>query len=106
VKDESAHQGRSQPAAKHSEFKLTRIGGLTALVELLPIPDDAPADVREGLARRNIVNCGGTCACGAVLRIPNRRARRAGILSTAIVHEDDCPAADDNIHSALRRWRS
>ncbi|HEY3090763.1 MAG TPA: hypothetical protein VGJ59_22155 [Jatrophihabitantaceae bacterium] len=104
MNDESARKGRSQPATKHSALTVTRIGGMNALVLLLPVPDDAPELVREGLARRNIVNTGGTCPCGAVLRLPNLAARRAGVTDLSIVHEDDCPATDENVLSAIRRW--
>jgi hypothetical protein len=103
--DRRPHGSGDQPATKHSGFKVTRINGQTALVVLLPIPDDAPAEVREGLARRNIVNTGGTCPCGAVMRLPNRAARRAGVVDVSAAHEDDCPATDENIRPALRRWR-
>jgi hypothetical protein len=106
VNDESAHEGRSQPAAKHSALKVTRIGGMRALVLLLPVPDEAPAAIREGLARRNVVNCGGTCPCGAVLRLPNRAARRAGVTDVSIIHEDDCPASDDTLRPALAEWQA
>jgi hypothetical protein len=95
----------ARQGGKSLDAKVTRIGDQTALVVLLPIPDDAPGDVREGLARRNLVNTGGTCPCGAVLRVPNRAARRAGAAYAQAVHEDDCPATDDNIRPALRRWQ-
>jgi hypothetical protein len=72
------------------------------------IPDDAPAEIREGLARRTVVNSGDPCPCGAQLILPNRSARRRAlrtgtVLHIEVEHEDDCPA-----HSAVARlaaWR-
>jgi hypothetical protein len=74
-------------------------------------PDDAPEHVREGLARRRIVECGGQCPCGARLVMPNRAARRRskvrkGIVVTNTVHENDCPAADPTLGTALRQWHA
>jgi hypothetical protein len=86
-------------------FAVTNVAGKKALVLLLPIPENAPVDVREGLALRNVVNTGGTCACGAVAVLPNRAARRRGVAHMTAVHEDDCPATDENIREALGRWQ-
>jgi hypothetical protein len=88
-----------------NDLAVVDIHGVRALVVLIDIPDDAPADVKEGVTRRNLVNTGGTCPCGAVMRFPNRAARRAGVTQAQIVHEDDCPATDTNVTDALRRWR-
>jgi hypothetical protein len=68
-----------------------------AVVIDVEVPDDGPAALKEGLARRAIVNAGGICPCGARMILPNRAARRrATRLGKAIVvtilHEDDCPA--------------
>jgi hypothetical protein len=77
---------------------------------LADIPDQAPDDVREGLARRRIVAVDGTCPCGATLQLPSRAQRRAAARGghpcpVRVEHEDDCPAADRHLDAALRRWR-
>lgn len=82
-------------------------GERTALVAA-SIPDNAPAAVREGLARRRLTVTTGSCPCGAVLRLPPRRERRAAArsgraLHVRIEHEDDCPAVTANIE---RAWRA
>jgi hypothetical protein len=55
---------------------LTTLNGERALIVETEIPDNAPADVKEGLARRAAVNAGGVCPCGAQAILPNRAARR------------------------------
>lgn len=73
------------------------------LVVLTPIPDDAPAPVREGIARRNLVLTEGACPCGATVIRPNRAERRKArgdAVHVAVRHEDDCPA----IHPATVAW--
>jgi hypothetical protein len=78
---------------------------------LLPsVPDDAPDAVREGIARRRITAVEGTCPCGAGLILPNRAARRAakragGQIRMTVEHEPDCPAVDETLIAAIRRWR-
>jgi hypothetical protein len=101
------HSGGSDQA---QVIALVDLGGEIAMVPLFDVPEDAPADVQEGLARRNLTNMGRPCPCGAQLVLPNRAARRAAVrarrvLHVDIVHEDDCPAADENVLAALRRWR-
>ena len=84
---------------------------------LLPvIPDDAPDEIREGIARRRLVMTTGTCPCGGTLTGPNRAQRRRmerdrrdgdpGVWQVTIAHEDACPALDDTLYAAIRRWRS
>ncbi len=81
---------------------VTLSDGRRALVVDSPIPDDVPEAVREGLARRAVVNRGGICPCGARLALPNRAARRRGrVVRVLVEHELDCPAADDRITEAL-----
>jgi len=78
---------------------------------LLPeIPDDAPHEVREGLARRRIAALEGRCPCGAVVVLPNREQRRRAArtrvsLRILVEHEDDCPAVERELLEAIRRWR-
>ncbi|MCX6463788.1 MAG: hypothetical protein NTW05_09365 [Pseudonocardiales bacterium] len=90
------------------DLAVVEIGGVRTLVVSPSIPEDAPSAVREGIARRRIVNAGGTCPCGARLRLPGRadrrRARRHGevLRSAPARHADDCPAADDVLAAAMR----
>jgi hypothetical protein len=89
---------------------ITELGGMRAAVVLLPVPEDAPPELREGLARRNIVNTGGTCPCGARLTL-NRAQRRAvarggAMVPVQIEHEDDCPATDEALRPEIEHWRS
>lgn len=78
--------------------------GTRALFVTPAIPDDAPPEVREGIARRRLVFSEGRCPCGAVLTIPeNRPPGSAGI--ARVEHEADCPASDKALTAALRRWK-
>lgn len=81
--------------------------GTRALVVGYMPPEDAPPLIREGLARRAIVNSGGTCPCGAAATLPNRaerrRAQREGhVIRAEVEHEAGCPAADETLRAALR----
>lgn len=72
-------------------------------------PENGPADVREGIARRNIVATGGTCPCGARMVLPNRanrrRSARAGqVICVNVEHENDCPAVTSTLLAAMGRW--
>jgi len=71
-----------------------------ALVLTGDIPDDALADVREGLARRHLVMTTGTCPCGAELRVPDRIAP-GSVTVVAVEHEPDCPACDTRLAEAM-----
>jgi hypothetical protein len=80
-------------------------------VPLISIPESAPEAVREGVARRNIVNTGGTCPCGARLVLPNRaerrRAARTGrVLDVRVAHEPECLAGTERLREAIGRWRA
>lgn len=73
------------------------------------IPDDGPQELREGLARRAIVNAGGVCPCGAKFLMPSRATRRAAqrrgeIISITVEHEVGCPAATEFLVQSARRW--
>ena len=81
--------------------------GTRALIVDSIIPDDAPELVREGLARRAIVNGGGTCPCGAVRERPNRAERRKGAVTRLdVVHEDDCAAGNANLVPLVEAWQA
>ncbi len=85
--------------------RVVQLAGQRAIIVDYAIPDDAPQPIREGLARRSIVNSGQTCPCGARMVLPNRAQRRAGRVTIGrIEHEDDCPAIDDLLVPALRLW--
>jgi hypothetical protein len=86
------------------------LDGESTLVVAPQIPDDAPTAVREGLARRRLVNAGGTCPCGARMQLPNRatrrQARREGrVTHVSIEHDDDCPAVTANLNAAMAGGR-
>jgi hypothetical protein len=75
----------------------TTLQGERALILETEIPDNAPADIKEGLSRRAIVNAGGTCPCGARAILPNRAARRRATRrrhanQVTVQHEPDCLA--------------
>lgn len=79
----------------------TMIDGEPALVIGPTVPDGAPDRLKEGLARRQVVNNGGTCPCGARATLPNREQRRKAAktgepLIVNVVHEPDCPAGDSH----------
>lgn len=87
--------------------------GRRAVVVDPVIPDDAPPDVREGLARRKLANAGRPCPCGAAAGVPvsNRAQRRAqarsgaaGLPRAEVLHEADCPASDTYLAPRLRAW--
>jgi hypothetical protein len=90
--------------------------GQKAVLLLPTIPDDAPDEIREGIARRRIVMTTGTCPCGGEMVGPNRAQRRRmerdkrngdpGVWQVRIEHDDDCPALDATLYAAIRRWRS
>lgn len=73
-------------------------------------PEDGPADVREGIARRNIVATGGTCPCGARMVLPSRTDRRrharlGRAIDVNVEHEAGCPAITTSLLAALARWK-
>lgn len=74
-------------------------GNRTAYV-LPVVPEDASADVREGIARRRVVALTGACPCGARAIWPSRRERRAAqragrVARVLVEHEPECPALLD-----------
>ena len=87
----------TEPIDLRYRTRLTTLHGERALVVETEIPDDAPADVKEGLARRAAVNAGGVCPCGARATLPNRAARRRATrrrqaIQVTVPHEPDCLA--------------
>lgn len=84
--------------------------GTRALVVDCEIPDDAPAEIREGLARRALSNSGQTCPCGARWPLPNREQRRRmkepGVTYLQVEHENDCPAGNEILIPLIRAWEA
>jgi hypothetical protein len=79
------------------QLREINLAGQRALVLDHDIEEQLPAHVKEGLARRRIVNSGGVCPCGARAVFPNRAQRRKAaregrLISTTVEHEEDCPA--------------
>jgi hypothetical protein len=76
----------------------TELFGIPVIVEEFDIPEDADPDLKEALARREIVSAGGTCPCGAKAIPPGRAARRRparrGVdIAVEIWHKPECPAS-------------
>ena len=87
------------------------VDGARAAFVLPVVPEDAPADVREGYARRRLVMLTGRCPCGAQRGMPNRAERRRAAAAhcparSVTRHEDGCPACDDVLRAAVERWRA
>lgn len=90
-----------------------RVEGIDSAFVLPTVAEDAPAIVREGLARRRLATLRGECPCGARRPALNRELRRrlqrggaAGeVHRVAIEHEDDCEAIAPETVAFLRGWR-
>ena len=85
--------------------------GRHALILDCEIPDDAPSEIREGLARRAMVNGGQTCPCGATWAKPNRAQRRKLKQPTTLTwlrveHEIGCPASNAVLVPLIRAWEA
>ena len=92
-------------------FVETTIGGLKALVEIVPPPDGAPPAIVDAFARRAHANIHGRCACGGRIQLPNRAQRRAAErkhrpASARFEHEPNCNVTDENILAAVAAWRA
>lgn len=61
-----------------------------ALLVSAEIPDDAPARIKEGLARRRLVAMTGRCPCGATM--PNVELVPGTVTVARVEHERTCPA--------------
>lgn len=96
-----------------SDLIIRDIGGVRTAIVVPAIPDDAPPEVREGIARRRILYVTGECPCGARLRLDratrraaarSRKAGRPGMVThQRVEHEDGCPAVDETLTAAMRR---
>ncbi len=70
---------------------------------LLPvIPEDAPYQIREGIARRRITATTGVCPCGAIFDVGSPAVGEH--VTVAVEHEDGCPAITTTLAKAVRRW--
>ena len=79
--------------------------GDRALVIDTEPPEDAPEPIREGFARRALVNGGDQCPCGAfVPATVIRGAIAAGVGWAPVEHAAGCPADDDTLRAALDAW--
>lgn len=90
-----------------TRMDVVTLAGERALVVDCEIPASAPDGIREGMARRAVVNRGGTCPCGARLALPNRAQRRAArgrVVVAQAAHAGNCPAHDEHLTTALARW--
>jgi hypothetical protein len=99
----------TNPPLRRRARSASLANGEPAVIIDSAIPDSAPPELREGLARRALVNQGDPCPCGATLVMPNRAerraARRAGTqLQAKVQHQVDCPASMRNILAARDRW--
>ena len=68
------------------------------------VPDDAPPVVREGIARRRMINLRGVCPCGAIFDAVPRGP--GGVLNASCEHAADCPAADKVLRPAWQAWQA
>jgi hypothetical protein len=88
------------PRRRSNRYTLPKFSARSAPLLGPDIPDDAPAIVREGLARRRLVATTGRCPCGATLTVPAGALKPGTVTTVKIEHEDDCPAIADE----LLRW--
>ncbi|WP_017577173.1 hypothetical protein [Nocardiopsis kunsanensis] len=97
-----------------SDLIRSQVDGHHALSVVPDLSETLPAPIREGIARRRLVATGHPCPCGAApirLNRTHRRRiaaqRRTGtttpVVRLAVVHEDDCPAADDVLNALATR---
>ena len=92
-----------------SDLTYQDVPGVGLVAYVLPVvPEAAPAEAREGLARRRVVAHTGQCPCGARMVLPNRAERRAArrhgtVRHVTVEHEPDCPAGDDRLLFLLGR---
>lgn len=87
------------------DFTMLEVPGVGRVALVLPVvPEDAPPEVREGIARRRIVMTTGRCPCGARRTLPNRAQRRAmrrdkrtgpAVRHVDVEHEPECPATSE-----------
>jgi hypothetical protein len=92
-----------------NELIVRDLDGMKVAYLLPVIPDDAPQQVREGIARRRLAALEDRCPCGG--RSPLNRAtrrwlarQRGKVAYLGFAHETSCPAIDDTLVEAIRAW--
>lgn len=100
----------TRPLPDGTEAVIIELPGIGRTCLVMPtIPDAAPDEVREGIARRRLVYLTDDhqCPCGARWTLPNRRQRRTGshIVMGTVEHKPGCPACDDALDAAILRWK-
>jgi hypothetical protein len=75
----------------------------------IAVPEDAPPQLREGIARRRLVEIEGRCPCGARVSQPPRRERRRAAragdpLVSVIRHRSNCPADARTYDRLMADW--
>lgn len=70
---------------------------------LAELPDDAPAPIKNALARRNAASVTGRCVCGAV-GVFDAEPDANGIHHIRFEHEDDCDASDAGIEALSDKY--
>lgn len=85
--------------------------GRKALILDCEIPENAPSEIKEGLARRALSNSGHPCPCGATWAKPNRAQRRKlkqpdNLTWLRVEHEADCPAGNAVLIPLIRAWEA
>ena len=63
------------------------------------IPDGAHPEVANAIERRRRATLEGRCDCGAHLIWVG--PKHQGVTQSALIHEDDCPAADTNLQRII-----
>lgn len=69
------------------------------------VPDDAPALVREGLARQRIQAVEGECPCGGRIVWPDEVPARGQLGRPVAQHFGDCPGGPAVLTPAMEAWR-
>jgi hypothetical protein len=92
-------------------FVETVIGGVKALVEIVPPPDGAPPAIVDAFSRRAHANIHGRCACGRRIQLPNSAERRTAERKhqparARFEHEPNCNVTDENLIAAVAAWRA
>jgi len=77
-----------------------------ALIVLGEVPDDAPAELKDALARRSQASVTGVCACGATVEIVEAPGTD-GLARGVMVHEPGCCASDEALDAIIARtgWK-
>lgn len=69
--------------------------GVRTLLVLPSLPDGASHALKDAIATRNAASLSGRCRCGAEAILAGPDA--IGMMHLVFMHEDDCPAGDENI---------